>query len=86
MKHCSRRDFMKIGGGVLAGCLLPTAGWSALLPVILLGAIGGLIVKGFVGLFIGAVILVFGYKLFEAWLVMEDKAAHSGTNEPTETA
>lgn len=32
MKHCSRRDFLKIGGGVLAGCLLPTAGWSNLLP------------------------------------------------------
>ena len=32
MKCCSRRDFLKIGGAVLAGCALPTSGWSALLP------------------------------------------------------
>jgi predicted PurR-regulated permease PerM len=36
--------------------------------VIFLGAIGGFISFGFLGLFIGAVILSVGYKLFEAWL------------------
>ncbi len=30
MNHCSRRDFIKIGTGLLATCLLPSAGWSAL--------------------------------------------------------
>jgi predicted PurR-regulated permease PerM len=36
--------------------------------VILLGAIGGMIASGIVGLFIGAIILALGYKLFGAWL------------------
>lgn len=36
--------------------------------VILLGAIGGMITSGIVGLFIGAIVLALGYKLFGAWL------------------
>jgi uncharacterized protein YcbK (DUF882 family) len=32
MSHCSRRDFIKIGTGLLSTCLLPSAGWSALSP------------------------------------------------------
>jgi predicted PurR-regulated permease PerM len=36
--------------------------------VILLGAIGGMMYAGIVGLFMGAVILATGYKLFQAWL------------------
>ena len=36
--------------------------------VILLGAIGGMIASGIVGLFIGAIILALGYKLFAAWV------------------
>ena len=32
MSHCSRRDFIKIGAGLLSTCLLPSAGWSALSP------------------------------------------------------
>jgi predicted PurR-regulated permease PerM len=36
--------------------------------VILIGAIGGMIAAGVIGLFIGAVILAVGYKLFEGWV------------------
>jgi len=36
--------------------------------VILLGAIGGMLLSGIIGLFLGAVILALAYKLFEAWL------------------
>ncbi len=36
--------------------------------VILLGAIGGTILSGIIGLFVGAVVLAVGYKLFMAWL------------------
>lgn len=32
MSRCSRREFLKIGTGLLAAGLLPSAGWSALLP------------------------------------------------------
>ena len=36
--------------------------------VILLGAIGGMVLSGLVGLFVGAVVLAVGYRLFTAWL------------------
>jgi len=36
--------------------------------VIFLGAIGGFISSGIIGLFVGSVVLVVGYKLFLAWL------------------
>ena len=38
---------------------------------ILLGSIGGMLFMGFIGLFLGAVIVSLGYKLFEAWLYEE---------------
>ena len=38
--------------------------------VVLLGAIGGLVAGGIIGLFVGAVILALGYKLFQAWLAV----------------
>lgn len=41
--------------------------------VILLGAIGGMIMQGVMGLFVGAVVLALGYKLFQWWLA-EDEA------------
>ena len=36
--------------------------------VLLLGSMGGFITMGFLGLFVGAVILSIGYKLFDNWL------------------
>jgi len=36
--------------------------------VVLVGAIGGLMLSGIIGLFLGAVILALGYELFKAWL------------------
>jgi len=38
------------------------------MPVILLGAIGGMLGSGFIGLFVGAIVLALAYKLFMAWL------------------
>ncbi|MNQ14405.1 putative inner membrane protein [compost metagenome] len=38
------------------------------MPVVFLGAIGGFIYQGFIGLFLGSVILTIGYKLFIAWV------------------
>ncbi len=40
--------------------------------VILIGAIGGMMMSGIIGLFIGAVVLAIGYKLFIAWLSQEN--------------
>ncbi len=45
------------------------------MAVIFLGAIGGFILSGFVGLFVGAVIMVMGYELFTTWLNMEPEDA-----------
>lgn len=36
--------------------------------VILIGAIGGMILHGIIGLFIGAVVMALGYQLYSAWL------------------
>ena len=47
-------------------------GVEAPMLVILLGAIGGMLMSGIVGLFVGAVVLALGYKLMVAWLVMYD--------------
>jgi predicted PurR-regulated permease PerM len=46
--------------------------------VIFLGAIGGFLSMGFMGLFVGAVILSIGFKLFRAWL---DELSDSNTSK-----
>ncbi len=48
--------------------LLLGRGAPAPMLVVFLGAIGGFITSGFLGLFLGAVILTIGYKLFMVWL------------------
>jgi predicted PurR-regulated permease PerM len=40
--------------------------------VILLGAIGGMILSGIVGLFIGAVVLALGYQILVAWMETDE--------------
>ena len=48
-------------------------GKGALVPmlVIFIGVIGGFMMSGFIGLFVGPIVFSIGYKLFEAW--MDDK-------------
>jgi predicted PurR-regulated permease PerM len=48
--------------------------------VILLGAIGGMILSGVLGLFVGAVGLALSYKLFMAWLLGDAKSAMTMKN------
>jgi len=38
------------------------------MPVVLIGALGGMVAGGFIGLFIGPVILAVGYMLFWQWV------------------
>jgi predicted PurR-regulated permease PerM len=45
------------------------------MPIILLGAIGGMISMGIIGLFAGAVVLAIWYRLFQAWMGEGDTAA-----------
>jgi predicted PurR-regulated permease PerM len=56
-------------------------GVDAPMLVILLGAIGGMITSGIVGLFIGAIILALGYNLYRVWLEWGDEA-EEGTESP----
>ena len=55
--------------------MLMGRGVSTPMPVILFGAIGGMITAGIIGLFIGAVILAIWYELFIAWLKLEQEEA-----------
>jgi predicted PurR-regulated permease PerM len=49
-------------------------GASVPMLVIFLGAIGGFMVSGFLGLFTGAIVLSLGYELFIAWIQSKDEA------------
>lgn len=66
--------------------LLLGRGVDAPMLVILLGAIGGMITSGIVGLFIGAVILAIGYTLFRAWVEKDDPDTDADPgSKPVET-
>jgi len=57
--------------GVIDNILKPIMlGKGAPVPmlVVFLGAIGGFMSTGFIGLFTGAIILSVGYKLLQSWL------------------
>lgn len=43
-------------------------GVDAPMPIILIGALGGMVVAGFIGLFVGAVFLAVGYQVFMQWV------------------
>jgi predicted PurR-regulated permease PerM len=58
-------------GGMLDNVLKPLLlgrGVDAPMPVILLGALGGLASTGILGMFVGAVLLALGYQLFMWWV------------------
>ncbi|MGB5162332.1 MAG: AI-2E family transporter, partial [Thermoanaerobaculia bacterium] len=42
--------------------------------VILIGALGGMVTSGIIGLFMGAVIMAMGYQIFMDWLDHADQA------------
>jgi predicted PurR-regulated permease PerM len=61
--------------------LLLGRGVEAPMLVILLGAIGGMIMSGIIGLFLGAVILALGYKMFESWMQQGEESSEELTSE-----
>jgi predicted PurR-regulated permease PerM len=48
--------------------LLLGRGLDVPMPVVLIGALGGMAIRGIIGLFIGPVILALGYELFWQWV------------------
>jgi predicted PurR-regulated permease PerM len=68
-------------------------GVEAPMPVILLGALGGMATSGILGLFVGATILALGYRLFMSWVATSSGAEAvtqdseiSSTSSPDEAA
>ncbi|MBW2440899.1 MAG: AI-2E family transporter [Deltaproteobacteria bacterium] len=61
--------------------LLMGRGVDVPMLVIFIGAIGGFMRSGIIGLFVGAIILALGYKLFLAWL-NEDAQPEAGPSKP----
>ena len=43
-------------------------GVDAPMPVVLLGALGGLATSGILGMFVGATVLTLGYQIFMGWV------------------
>ena len=61
--------------------LLLGRGVDVPMPVILIGALGGMVTSGIIGLFIGPVILAIGYELFWQW-VRDPLQAEQGDQKP----
>jgi predicted PurR-regulated permease PerM len=63
-------------------------GVDAPMPVILLGALGGMVSAGIVGMFIGAVLLAVGYQLFMEWVdySVDDAAAAAPQSDPSQAS
>jgi len=59
--------------------LLLGRGVDVPMPVVLIGALGGMVTSGILGLFIGPIVLAVGYRLFWQWVDDQDTA-----NESTE--
>jgi predicted PurR-regulated permease PerM len=49
------------------------------LPLIIAGAIGGVIAMGLLGIFLGPTLLAIAYTLLSAWIAEEDEASPAGT-------
>ena len=60
-------------------------GVEAPMPVILIGALGGMAAKGILGMFVGAILLALGYQILKGWVHANPDAA-PGVAENTTTA
>ena len=58
-------------------------GVDAPMPVILLGALGGMATGGIVGLFVGAVLLALGYQIFMGWVAANPELKPTGSSGAT---
>ena len=61
-------------------------GVDAPMPVILIGALGGMAAKGILGMFVGATLLALGYQIFMAWVHAKRNAAAGRVPKDTITA
>ncbi len=59
--------------------LLLGRGVDAPMPVILLGALGGMVSSGILGMFLGATLLALGYQIFMGWVAGNDEGEKQQT-------
>ncbi|UVE15979.1 AI-2E family transporter [Pseudomonas sp. LS44] len=62
--------------------LLLGRGVDVPMPVILIGALGGMVTSGFIGLFIGPVMLAVGYRLFWQWVDEPAQSNETSDQQP----
>ncbi len=74
--------FINFADGVIKPVLM-SRGLDTPMLVILLGAIGGMMLSGIIGLFVGAVVLSITYTLFMAWV--NEKTDEVGENPADES-
>lgn len=70
-----------LSDGVLKPMLLGR-GVDVPMPVVLIGALGGMVGMGMIGLFLGSVILAVGYQLLWAWVDRETALAEPDAGSP----
>jgi len=78
-------------GGMADNVLKPLMlgrGVDAPMPVILIGALGGMATTGILGMFIGATLLALGYQIFMRWVAdnPERTRPHAAANDSSPTA
>ena len=56
-------------------------GVDAPMPVILLGALGGMAAAGILGMFVGATLLALGYQIFMGWVAARTEAEAPGRSK-----
>jgi predicted PurR-regulated permease PerM len=61
-------------------------GVDAPMPVILLGALGGMATGGILGMFVGATLLALGYQIFMGWVATTPQSDAAVTEEDSEEA
>jgi len=66
--------------------LLLGRGVDAPMPVILIGALGGMVSAGIIGLFLGAVLLAVGYKAFMLWVNDDEESTIAEPEQIESTA
>ena len=58
-------------------------GVEAPMPVVLLGALGGMVAAGLHGMFVGATLLVLGYQIFMSWVAVKPQAGQPAQGNGT---
>ena len=61
-------------------------GVDAPMPVILLGALGGMATAGILGLFVGATLLTLGYQIFMGWVAANPNAGQAQAESNVQSA